>query len=384
MTVYLDYNATTPVDPRVVEAAMPFLTTEFGNPSSSHRYGDAPRRAVDGARDRLAELLDCRPGEIVFTASGSESDALAIRGAALGRGGRGHIVTSAIEHPAVLAACEALERLHEYRITRLAPDEDGRVDPVALDNAMSPDTVLVSIMHANNETGTIQPIRALADVAHAHGALFHTDAAQTVGKIPVSVAALGVDLLTVAGHKMYAPKGIGALYVRDGLALEPVIPGGGQERGLRAGTENTAYIAALGVAAELARTHGEAEAARIRELRDRLWAQLTGALPGRVQLNGHDTERLPNTLNISVDGLGGAALLAQVPDIAASTGSACHSGSTAPSSVLLAMGLSEQRAAGAVRLSLGRWTTDDDVRTAATLLARAAAELDQPRQAGAA
>ncbi len=372
--VYLDYNATTPVDPAVVDAMLPYLAAEFGNPSSSHRYGAAPRAAVDDARMKLAALLDCEPDEIVFTASGSESDALAIRGVALAGGRRdGHVITSAIEHPAVAEACASLERLHGLRITRLAPDTAGRVKPAALEAAMTADTVLVSIMHANNETGTIQPVRELAEVAHARGVLFHTDAAQSVGKIRTSVRHLGVDLLTVAGHKMYAPKGIGALYVRDGVELEPVIGGGGQERGRRAGTENTAFIVALGAAAELAASSLGEEPARVRRLRDRLEAELTARLPGRVHPNGDRVERLPNTLNVSIDGSAGAELLAAIPALAAATGSTCHSGSAAPSSVLLAMGLDEQRAAGAIRLSLGRWTTEDDVRLASARLADAAA-----------
>jgi len=376
--IYLDHNATTPVDPAVVDAALPYLTSEFGNPSSSHRYGDRPRRAIADAREALGALLECRPGEIVFTASGSESDALAIRGAALARRDRGgHVVTSAMEHPAVLEACAALERLHGFAVSYVASDQLGRVDPRAVEEAMTPETVLVSVMYANNETGVIQPIRELAAAAHARGALFHTDAAQAVGKIPTSVSDLGVDLLTVAGHKMYAPKGVGALYVRDRVALEPLIPGGGQERGIRAGTENVALVTALGTAAELARTGLEAEGARVRQLRDLLWSELRLRVPDRLHLNGHATERLPNTLNFSIDGTTGAALLAHLPGVAASTGSACHAGRAAPSPVLLAMGIGQRRAAAAIRLSLGRWTTEDDVRATAERFASAVAAVDE-------
>lgn len=371
--IYLDYNATTPIDPRVTEACLPCLTVHFGNPSSGHAYGRAARTALDTARAQVAELVAATPEEIVFTGSGSEADALAIRGAALAHRDRGgHVITQATEHPAVLAACDHLQRWHGFRITRLPVTTDGLVDPDDLDTALTPDTVLVSIMHANNETGTIQPIRALAERAHARGALFHTDASQTVGKIDVSVSDLDVDLLTVTGHKVYAPKGVAALYVRSGLSLEPVIGGGGQEHGRRAGTENLAFAVAIGHAAHLAHQDLAAETRRLRALRDRLHDQLTRQLPGRVRLNGHPTHRLPNTLNVSIDGVTGDDLLAAAPEIAASTGSACHEGDTRPSPVLTAMRLPERRARAALRLSLGRWTTPEDVTRAAAILGHAA------------
>lgn len=371
--IYLDYLATSPVDPRVVDACVPFLATHFGNPSSGHAFGARAAEAVTAARTSVADLIGCTPQEIVFTGGGSEADTLAIRGAALMRRPHGgHIITQVTEHPAVLATCDALARLHGYRVTHLPVDECGLISPADLDAAITDDTTLVSIMHANNETGTIQPIGKLAEIAHAHGALFHTDAAQTAGKIPVSVVELGVDLLTVAGHKLYAPKGVGALYLADGLPLEPAIYGGGQERGLRGGTENVALIVAIGQAADLARAGLDAETPRLRKLRDLLHDRLAAHLPGRVHLNGHPEQRLPNTLNISVDRTTGPALLAAVPEIAASTGSACHEGVDRPSPVLTAMGMSAERAMSAVRLSVGRWTTVADVETAVNAIVGAA------------
>ncbi|MGQ0842112.1 cysteine desulfurase family protein [Actinokineospora sp.] len=365
--IYLDHNATTPVDPRVTEACLPYLTHHFGNPSSNHTYGRTADTAVTAARAAVADLLGCTPEEIVFTGGGSDGNTLAIRGAALAHRHRGdHIVTQTTEHPAVLAACDSLRRLHGFRITRLPVDQRGLVDPVDLRTALSADTVLVSVMHANNETGTCQPIAELAATAHAHGALFHTDAAQSVGKIAVAVADLGVDLLTLTGHKMYAPKGVGALYVRKGLSIEPTVHGGGQEHGLRGGTENVALIVALGAAARIT-DHPD-----LRPLRNLLHDTLRRHLPGRTHLNGHPTLRLPNTLNISIEGTPADRLLAALPAIAASTGSACHEGDTRPSPVLTAMGVTPERARAALRLTLGHWTTADEVTRAANLIADAA------------
>ncbi|MFI8893483.1 cysteine desulfurase family protein [Streptomyces paradoxus] len=373
--VYLDYNATTPVDPRVAEAMAPYLTDFFGNPSSSHPYADTPRRALAEARAEVAGLIGAGPGEIVFTASGSEADLLALRGAALASGRhRPHVITQVTEHPAVLETCRALERLHGARVTVLPVDRDGLVEPATLAAALAEDTVLVSVMAANNETGALQPVARLAALTHEHGALFHCDAAQAVGKIPLDVQALGVDLLTIVGHKMYAPKGVAALYVRDGVELEPVVHGGGQEYGLRAGTENVALAVALGTAARIAAAEfTDGAPARVAVLRDDLHQRLTSALPGRVHLNGPQKNRLPNTLNVSIDGVLGHALLATAGQIAASTGSACHSGTHTPSPVLTAMGADPARALGALRLSLGRWTTPEDIETAAAALIRAAA-----------
>jgi len=381
--IYLDYNATTPVDPRVADAMRPFLAEHFGNPSSSHAYGAAPRGALAAARAQVADLVGAAPGEIVFTGSGSEADTLAIRGVVLAAltddparwaHGRPHVITQVTEHPAVLRACQALQRLHGIDVTYLPVDTDGLVDPGALADAITDRTVLVTVMHANNETGTIQPIADLAEITHAHGAILHTDAAQSTGKIAVHVDALGADLLTVVGHKIYAPKGIAALYVRDGIHLEPLVPGGGQERGLRAGTENVAYAVALGAAADLAaQALDTGETDRLRELRDTLHALLEQRLPGRVHLNGPHDARLPNTLNVSIDGVSGDTLLENTPAIAASTGSACHSDQTDPSPVLTAMGRTPAQALSALRLSLGRWTTHESVIAAADALSAAAA-----------
>jgi cysteine desulfurase len=381
--IYLDYNATTPIDPRVTDAMRPYFAEHFGNPSSSHAYGTAPRAALAAARAQVAALVGAAAGEIVFTGSGSEADTLAIRGVVLAAltddptrwsHGRPHIITQVTEHPAVLRACEALHRLHGIDVTYLPVDTDGLVDPAALADAMTDRTVLVTVMHANNETGTIQPVADLAEITHGHGALLHTDAAQSIGKVAVHVDTLGADLLTVVGHKMYAPKGIAALYVRNGLRLEPVVPGGGQERGLRAGTENVALAVALGVAADLAtQALAAGETDRLRELRDTLHDQLERRLPGRVHLNGPHHARLPNTLNISIAGVIGDTLLGNAPGVAASTGSACHSGHTDPSPVLTSMGRTPAQALSAVRLSLGRWTTHASVTAAAHALRSAAA-----------
>jgi cysteine desulfurase len=373
--IYLDYNATTPVDPRVAETAQPYLATHFGNPSSGHAYAEQPHRALAEARQQLASLIGAEPAEMVFTAGGSEADNLAIRGTALAhvRPASVRIITQASEHPAVLEACRALQRLHGVQVGYVPVGRDGLVDPAALAHAITTDTVLVSIMAANNETGVLQPITELAGIAHARGVLFHTDAAQAAGKIPIDVSEWGVDLLTIAGHKMYAPKGIGALYVRSGLRLEPLVYGGGQERGLRAGTESVALAVALGAAARLARTEIDAGGVdRIRLVRDLLHRRLVELLPGRVQLNGHRDLRLPNTLNVSITGVGGDDLLAATPGIAASTGAACHSGISEPSPVLLAMGHDPGRALSALRLTLGRWTTRDDIEQAAHQIADAA------------
>ena len=369
--IYLDYNATTPVDPDVVEAMLPYLSLHFGNPSSTHRYGQETHVAVQMAREQVGQLLGCALEEIIYTGGGSESDNLAIRGVALARQQRGkHIITQETEHPAVLNTCKALERHHGFRVTYLPVDAYGRVNPADVESAIDEQTILITIMHANNETGTLQPIAEIAEIAHRHGTLLHSDAAQSVGKIPVQVDELGVDLLTIAGHKLYAPKGIGALYVREGIQLEPVIYGGGQEGGRRAGTENIAYMVALGTACALAKEQLGASQARLQHLRDSLQQALEERLPGMIHLNGHSTLRLPNTLNISVDRVIGEEVLAATPGIASSTGSACHEGSTEPSAVLMAMGLSRNRALGALRLTLGRWSTEEEIEQAAVLLAQ--------------
>ncbi|GCE28392.1 cysteine desulfurase [Dictyobacter alpinus] len=369
--IYLDYNATTPIDPAVVDAMLPYLTTYFGNPSSAHAYAETTRAAMATAREQVASLLGCAQDEIIFTGSGTESDALAIRGAALANRFHGnHIITQVSEHPAVLNVCKSLTRLHGLRVTYLPVDKYGRIDPAEVAAAIEEQTTLISIMYANNETGTIQPISELADLARRHRILLHTDASQAVGKIPTDVQSLGVDFLTIAGHKLYAPKGIGALYVRRGLQLEPLLYGGGQEHGLRAGTENVAYMVALGAASVLAREQLALSQPRLQKLRDQLQQKLEQRLPHSVHLNGHPTDRLPNTLNISIDGILGEEVLAAMPGIASSTGSACHEGKTDPSAVLSAMGQSRERALGALRLTLGRWTTAKEINAAADQIAQ--------------
>jgi cysteine desulfurase len=387
--IYLDYNATTPVDPAVTEAMLPYLRDQFGNPSSTHALGRAAHEAVDKARAQVASLLGAQPDEIVFTGGGSEASNHAIKGAVFGqvsglfrRRARGaHIITSAVEHPATLQPCAFLERLG-CKVTILPVDRYGLVDPDDVAKALTPATMLVSIMHANNEVGTIEPIREIAELARRHGALMHTDAAQSCGKIPVRVNELGVDLLSLAGHKLYAPKGIGALYVRRGVKLEPLIHGAGHEAGRRAGTENVPYIVALGKACELAERSLPQAGEKLQKLRDRLWCELKDALGDKVVLNGHPELRLPNTLNVNFVGHIGAELLQKVPAIAASTGSACHEGNVTLSPVLKAMGVSPELGRGAVRLSVGRFSTEDEVRqtTEALIAVLRRSSQEQPSQ----
>lgn len=373
--IYLDYNATTPVDPQVLEAMWPYFQQHFGNPSSTHVYGSVAHEGVDRARQQVASLLGSEAKDIIFTGGGSEGDNLAIRGAALTANRGKHIITQVTEHPGSLNICRALSRLHGFQVTILPVDRSGLVDPAAVEAAIMPETCLITIMHANNETGTIQPIAEIARIAHQHGVLMHTDAAQSVGKIPVNVHELDVDLLSFAGHKLYAPKGIGALYVRPGLLLEPLIYGGGQERGLRAGTENVALMVALGTACQIAQEQMTETPPRLQHLRDLLWQRLNELLNVPLALNGHETQRLPNTLNIRVSGLVGEDILAATPGIASSTGSACHAGNTDPSEVLLALGLTRSQALGALRLTLGRWSTEDEIERAARMLAQTIASL---------
>ena len=373
--IYLDYNATTPIDPAVREAMLPYLDAHFGNPSSTHGYGKEAHAAVETARHQLAGLLGAQPEEIVFTGGGSEASNHAIKGVVLkkprgwfGRWGRdAHVITSAVEHPATLQPCEFLKTLG-CSVTVLPVDRYGMVDPDAVRRAITPRTKLVSLMHSNNEVGTLNPIREVAAVAHERGVLVHTDAAQSVGKLAVRVDELGVDLLTVAGHKLYAPKGVGALYVRRGVELANLIHGAGHEGGRRAGTENVPYIVGLGKAAEVAGASLPTATDRLRALRDRLHAALTRGLGGRLILNGPPDQRLPNTLNVNFVGRVGAELLQKVPGIAASTGSACHEGKVSQSPVLCAMRVPPDVGQGAVRLSVGRFTTEDEVDRAAEML----------------
>jgi cysteine desulfurase len=367
--IYLDYNATTPVDPAVADVICAHVRDTFGNPSSGHAYGAAAHEVLAEARRRVADLLGRHADEIVFTGGGSESDNLAIKGIALARKGHGdHLITSAIEHPAVLNACRWLVERLGYRLTVLPVDGYGQVNPDALARVIEPATVLVTIMHANNEIGTLNPIVEIAEICRQRGVPFHTDAAQSVGKVPTRVGDLGVDLLTIAGHKLYAPKGIGVLWVREGTILDSLVHGAGHERGRRAGTENVPYAAGLGLAATLCAERLESEPDRQRMLRDRLHTRLAELIAG-LTLNGHPDERLPNTLNVSFPEVDAEELLASTPAVAAATGSACHAGRTEPSAVLTAMGIPPARALGAVRLTVGRWSTEEEMDRAASLLA---------------
>jgi len=368
--IYLDYNASTPIDPAVAAAMRPYLEAAYGNPSSGHWAASPAKAALEAARGQVAALLGCAPDEVVFTSGGSEANNLALKGVFFGRREQGqHIVTTRVEHPAILAPCRFLECLGA-RVTYLPVDGTGRIDPDDLRAAITPATILVSIMHANNEVGTIQPVKACARIARERGVLFHTDAAQSVGKIPTRVDELGVDLLSVAGHKAYAPKGVGALYVRRGVALEPLIHGAGHEGGRRAGTESALLSTGLGKACELARDISGME--RVKALRDRFWAALLERFGKRVVLNGHPEMRLPNTLNVSFVGRIGADVLAGLDGVAASTGSACHADRIELSPVLEAMGIPPEVGMGAVRFSLGRATTvqeiDDVIARLANLL----------------
>jgi cysteine desulfurase len=384
--IYLDYNATTPLDPAVVDAMLPYLREHFGNPSSTHAYGKVAHDAVDRARRQVAGLLGAAPDEIVFTGGGTEASNHAIKGAVLARKGtvvasflglfgrriRGaHVVISAIEHPATAEPCKFLQS-RGCTVTVAPVDGRGVVDLDAVRKALDRGATLVSVMHSNNEVGTLQPIKDIAALTRSRGVPLHTDAAQSLGKVPVDVNDLGVDLLTVAGHKLCAPKGVGVLYVRRGVRLESLIHGAGHEAGRRAGTENVPYLVALGAACEIARQTLPAATDRLRALRDRLWQRLQEGLGERVVLNGHPGQRLPNTLNASFAGHVGAELLAKVPEVAASTGSACHEGQVTQSPVLCAMGVPPAVGRGALRLTVGRFTTEEEVDQAAEALVRAA------------
>ncbi|MHA1549025.1 MAG: cysteine desulfurase family protein, partial [Alphaproteobacteria bacterium] len=345
--IYLDYNASTPIAPEVVDVMRRFLSEDFGNPSGQHWAGVPARLAVETARAQVAELLGCSAHEIVFTSGGSEANNHALAGAFFApHSNRRHIVTTAVEHPAIIEPCRFLERFGAT-VTYVPVDGTGLVDPDDVRKAITTDTMLVTVMHANNEVGTIQPIPEIARIAREHGALFHTDAAQAAGKIPTRVDDLGVDLLSIAGHKVYAPKGVGALYIRDGVTLEPFIHGAGHESGRRAGTESALLASALGTACAISAAW--ISTAGIKALRDMFWQSLQDAFGKAVVLNGHGERRLPNTLNVSFLGHIGADILADLDTVAASTGSACHAGTVDPSPVLSAMDVTTEVAAGAVR-----------------------------------
>jgi cysteine desulfurase len=380
--IYLDYNATTPLDPAVIEAMRPYLEKRFGNPSSTHAYGVQAKLAVANARRQVAELLNCDTDEVIFTSGGSESNNYAIKGVAFAHRGKGnHIITSAIEHPAVSEVCRYLEE-HGFRVTYVSVDEFGVVDMEELESALSPQTVLVTVMHANNEVGTIQPIADIAKMVKKHGALMHADAAQSVGKIPTDVKALGVDLLTVAGHKLYAPKGIGALYVRHGVTLEKLVHGADHEQNMRAGTENVLEIVGLGEACEVAKKGMAGNMAHVQKLRDRLYNGLIERFPA-IKLNGHPERRLPNTLSVSFPNIEANLLLDELEGVAASAGAACHSDSIDISPTLSAMAVPREYAMGTIRFSTGRFNTDGDIETAVGLISEAVGRL-QTAEVGAA
>ncbi len=373
--IYLDHNGTTPVDERVLQAALPYLAEHFGNPSTKSVYGQRARAGLDRARAQLSEFLSCEPGELVFTSGATESNNWVLQGVTAAHAGpdKPHLVVSQIEHPSVGKTADFLERSGRAEVSRVGVGPSGRVDPESVRRALRPNTVLVSIMHSNNEVGTLQPIQAIAE-AVAGKALLHTDAAQSAGKVRLDLT--GVDFLSLAGHKMYAPKGVGALYIRRGRSLEPLLFGAGHEGGRRSGTEPVALAVALGEAAALCRPE---EGQKLGRLRDRLESGLKSALGANVQLNGHPTERLPNTLNLSFLHTTGAELTARCPELAASTGPACHDGVVRLSHVLQAMGVEPEVGKGAVRLTLGRSTTEDEVdRALAALVAGYRALVDRP------
>ena len=368
--IYLDYNATTPIDPAVAAAMQPCIATYYGNPSSTHTYGRAAKEVVETARAQVAALLGCTAAEIVFTSGGSEANNTVLKGVAYTYRHKGnHIITSAIEHPATINPCRFLEQ-QGVRVTYVPVDSTGMVDPDSVRRAMTPQTILISIMHANNEVGTLQPLTEISRLARQHGVLLHTDAAQSVGKIPTLVDDLGVDFLSVAGHKLYAPKGIGVLYMRSGVSIEPLIHGAGHESGRRAGTENIVLAVGLGTACVVAQADLPRYQREVRQLRDFFYQELVKRLGEGVVLNGHPEQRLPNTLHVNFRGVIGAEFLDQMPEIAASTGSACHAGEVALSSVLEAMHVSPELGMGAVRFSLGRYTTREEIEHAVACIER--------------
>lgn len=357
--IYLDYNATTPINKEVADAMLPFIYGNYGNPSSTHELGLRAKKAVEQARAQVAELINCSPNEIVFTSGGSESNNAVIKGVAYTYRNKGnHIITSTIEHPAVLNPCKYLMGL-DYHISHVPVDEYGIVKINELEKLIDSQTILISIMHSNNETGTLQPIKDISEICHKHGILLHTDASQSMGKVPIDAQYLGVDFLTIAGHKLYAPKGIGALYIRGGISIEPLIHGAGHESGRRAGTENIVFDVALGKACEIAAK--ELKNDYIKELTEYFYTGLKEIFGSRIKLNGHPEQRLPNTLNISFLGYIGHELLNGLGDVAASTGSACHSGLTTISPVLKSMNVTDEAGRGTVRFSLGRYTTKDEI-----------------------
>jgi cysteine desulfurase len=373
--IYLDYNATTPHDPEVIDAMRPFFEEEFGNPSSSHFYGSKPKQAVIKAREQVASLLNCKPEEIIFTSGGTESNNFAIKGCAqVFRHKGNHIITSRIEHPAVIEVCNFLETTG-YEVTYLPVDAFGVVQLDDLKATIKKETILISIMHTNNEVGSAQPIEEISKLASKHDIIMHTDAAQSVGKIPLDVNRLGVDLLSIAGHKIYAPKGVGALYIRQGLAPAKLMHGAGQEMAVRPGTENVLEIVGLGMACEIAGRDLEKNMAHMRAMRDRLFEGIKKECD-QVKLNGHPQKRLPNTLSISFLGLEANRILDAIrTEVAASAGAACHSGAVQISDVLQAMNVPLEWAKGTLRLTTGRMTTAADIDKAVQVIGEAVKNL---------
>ena len=374
--IYLDYAATTPIHSEVVKAMLPYFTEAFGNPSSIHSYGQEAKGSIEEARVKVADLIGARSEELVFTSGGTEADNFAIKGIAFANESKGnHIITSSIEHHAVIETCQFLER-RGFRITYLSVDGDGLVDPDDVRKAITDKTTLISVMHASNEMGTIEPIAEIGKVATEAGIYFHTDAVQTVGHIPVNVNELGVDLLSMSAHKLYGPKGVGALYIRKGTKLTPFMHGGEQERRRRASTENVPGIVGFGKAAELAQHETGEEVKRLTYLRDQLIKGLLEQID-HTRLNGHPLKRLPNNVNVSVDFVEGESMLLNLDleGICASTGSACSSSSLEPSHVLLALGLSHEQAHGSLRFSLGKWTTEEEIERVLDVLPRVVAKL---------
>jgi cysteine desulfurase len=362
-TIYLDHAATTPVDPQVVQAMLPYFSERYGNASSLHTLGREAHDALEQARADVAEILNCGPEEIVFTSCGTESDNLALRGIAWKNRRRGdHIISSAVEHHAVGHTCGQLERDFGFEVTYLAVDEHGLVDPADVERAIANTTILISIMYANNEVGTIEPIAEIGQIARSHGIPFHTDAVQAAGALSLDVQELNVDLLTLSGHKFYGPKGVGVLYVRDGTEILPVQTGGGHEGGLRSGTENVAGIVGLATALKLAEERRQAESLRVAELRDRLVEGVLSSV-GHCRLLGHPDQRLPNNASIAFEYVEGEGILVglDLEGIAASSGSACSTGSSEPSHVATAMGVPPEVARGSIRMTLGRENTEEDV-----------------------
>lgn len=369
--IYLDYNATTPLDKEVIEAMRPYLEEYFGNPSSANYYGAITKNAIDKARLQVSLLLNCSPDEIVFTSGGTESNNLAIKGIALANKHRGnHIITSSIEHPAVIEVCKDLEK-NGFEITYLPVNSFGIVDLNAVEKAIKSSSILISVMHANNETGSIQPISGISARAESGNIFVHTDAAQSLGKIPVDVQELGVDLMSVAGHKLYAPKGIGVLYIKNGVTLKKVIHGAGQEKGIRPGTENILGIVGIGKACEIAKRDFDKNHVHLIKLRNRMYYGLKENLQDNIQLNGDLDQILPNTLNLSFKGINSNELVAALNDtVVLSAGAACHSGITKISDVLLAMKVPEILAKGAIRISLGKFTTEQEIENAIDLIVK--------------